>query len=298
MNWMFFAILPYALFSATNFIEKFLIEKKIRYPSAMVILGGLLTFGLGVILLALRRFHVLPGVQIVYLLVSGVLNALYLLPYFRALAYDDASRVVPLFQFYPIFVLVISFLFFHERLTQSELLGFVFVTVGGFLLGLEKVEKQFFRIKKSFWFMMLASFLYGMTGILFKFVTVSDYWLNMGYQSMGMGIGAMILCLYSPFRKEFVYEMKRMKLRVLHIVFWNIAIGTAADFLTFFAITLAPIALVTSMQGTQPVFLLLFGLILTRFFPKIIKEDVSRKTILLKIVSMILLGIGIWWIYL
>ncbi len=297
MSWMFFAILPYALFSVSNFIEKFLIDKRLRYPSSMVILGGILTFFLGVVLWITRGFHVLPWMQVGLLLASGVLNALYLLPYFQALTRDDASRVVPLFQFFPIFVLIVSYVFLHERLRQVELIGFAFVTVGGFLLGLEKVEKKLFRIKASFWFMMLASFLYGMTGVLFKLVNLNDYWLSMAYQSMGMGIGAGILYLYPQFRKEFDYEMKRMNLSVLHILFWNIAIGTAADFLTLYAITLAPIALVSSMQGTQPVFLLLFGLLLTRFFPKIIKEDISRMTILLKLVSMVLLGLGVWWIY-
>jgi drug/metabolite transporter (DMT)-like permease len=278
-------------------MEKFLIEKKIKYASAVVILGSLLTLGLGFFLWALRGFHVLPVLQIILLLASGVLNVLYLLPYFQALARDDASRVVPLFQFFPIFVLIVSYLFLHERLTQPELFGFGLVTVGGFLLGLEKVEKKLFRIKPSFWFMMLASFLYGMTGILFKYVTVSDYWLSMAYQSMGMGVGAVILCLYPKYLREFRYEMQRMQFGVLHVLLWNIAIGTAADFAFLYSTTLAPIALVSSMQGTQPVFLLVFGLILTRFFPKVIKEDVSRRTILLKIVSMVLLGLGVWWIY-
>lgn len=298
MTWLFFAVATYALYSVTNFIEKFLIDKKIKYPSTVTILGGAFSFVVGVIIFSLRGYHVLPVAQMLLLLTSGTLLTLYLIPYFKALTLDDTSRVVPLFQFFPIFVLIISYLFLHESLTGRELLGFVFITVGGFILGTERIEKKMFTLRKSFWWMMLSSFLYGLTGIIFKYVNGNDFWLTVSYQTIGIGIGAFLLFLYAPYRRQLFQEVRSFRGNIYAILTINQILALLAEFANFYAITLAPVALVSVVQGIQPLFLLLYGFILTLWFPHIIKEDIRKETIGVKLFSLVLLFIGIYFIYL
>lgn len=298
MPWLFYAVIAYGVYSICNFIDKFVVEKKIKNPSTVAIFGGLLSLGIGLLLLAFTHFHLLPGVQIVLLLISGIFLTFYIVPYFKALSLDDASRVTPLFQFFPIFVLIISFLFLHESLTIRQFIGFIFVSLGGFLLGSEHIEKKLFRIRKSFWYMLFSSFLYALTSIIFKYVAQSNFWVIISYQTIGIGIGALLLLLYPIYKKDFISEIKRMKRPLFYLLLLNHFLTVIADFLIFYAITLAPVALVSVVQGVQPLYLIIFGLFLTLWFPHIVKEDIRKETIGVKVLSSGIIFLGLYFLYL
>lgn len=297
MPWVFFAILPYALYSVTNYIEKFVIDKEVHEPATLVILSGTLSFIIAILLFVIKGFPVVSFPQTILLLIIGMLLIFYYVPYFKALAIDEASRVVPLYQFYPIFSLILSFIFLHQGLRGVQFLGFGLITIGGFILGTEKITGKIFSLRKSFWYMMLSSFLYALTGILFKYVTVSDFWVSMSYQTLGITLGGFLLFLHSPYRKIFLRDMKSIRRRAVIAMTASQWITLLADFSYFYAITLTSVTIASVMQGTQPLFILLFGLVLTLFFPHIIKEDISRKTLGMKLIAIILLFAGIIFIY-
>jgi drug/metabolite transporter (DMT)-like permease len=297
MSWLLFAILPYALYSVTNYIEKFVIDKEVNDVGTLTILSGFLTIIVAVFLFVIKGFPLINPLQALILLAIGMLLIFYYVPYFNALSLDDASRVVPLYQFYPIFSLILSFIFLHERLKGMQFIGFGLITVGGFLLGTERVSGKIFSLRKSFWYMMMASLMYACTGILFRFVTITDFWISMSYQTLGIAIGGLLLFLYPPYGKSFLRNIKHVKRRVVIALTASQWITLLADFSYFYAITLTSVAVVSAMQGTQPLFLLLFGLIITVFFPTIIKEDISKKTLGTKIVAIILLFVGIILLY-
>ena len=64
-----------------------------------------------------------------------------------------------------------------------------------------------------------------------------------------------------------------------------------------FAYAIGPVALVNVFGGFQPVFILLYGLILTKFFPRIIHEETSWITIKSKIAAIIGIFIGLYFLY-
>lgn len=294
---LFFSVIPYALYSVTNYIEKFLIEKEIPEASTLTIISGSFSIFIALGIFILKGLPLISLPQTFLLLFIGTLLTFYYIPYFKALSLDDTSRVVPLFQFFPIFVLIMSSLFLHEVLTEKQFFGFFIVLIGGFLLGTEKLSVRIFTLRKSFWLMILSSFLYALTGILFKFVTISDFWVSMTYQTFGMALGA-LLFLYPPYQKMLFRDLKKIRRRLITSLAISQLITIAADFAYFYAITLTSVTFVSVMQGTQPFFLLLFGVILTLFFPNIIREDIDKKTLGKKILSIMLLAIGVAIIYL
>jgi len=72
----------------------------------------------------------------------------------------------------------------------------------------------------------------------------------------------------------------------------NEVIYLVGHVLNFLAVSLAPVALVSALGGIQPFFMLVFGIILSIFWPKIIKEDITKKTLLIKFVSVLLIFLG------
>ncbi len=298
MPWIIFALLTPAMFGISNFIDKFLVEKRIKNPLLITLFMGVISFFLGIFIVITRGFPMLPQTEFVLIIISGILLNFYLLPYFKALSLDDASRIVPFFSFIPIFILILSYLFLGDRLTTRELIGFAIVIFGGFILGAEKIHKGIFKPRNSLWFMIGSSFMYAIATILFKFVLVKEGLLTtFGYQSIGIGIGAFLMLLYTPLRSIFISEAKKFKVDTWSLMSLNETIAVGAEFSYAYAILLAPVALVSVVGSVQPFFVLIYGLILSIFFPHIVKEEIDKATIGTKAFSILLIFIGIYLLY-
>jgi uncharacterized membrane protein len=296
MNWFFYALATPALYSVTNFIDKFLIEKKIKEPILIISLSGFISFVLGIIIFLVRGFRFFEPTQIGLIVFAGIILDFYLLPYFKALKIDDASRIVPLFQFVPVFVLVMSYLFLKEVLTIDQLVGFVLILCGGFILSVKKVEGKIFKPRLSFWYMIAASFLYALVGVIFRFVVrVEDFWTTLAYQYFGMGIGAVALLIFFLTKNRY-FKIVGLK-SSMGIMVVNSGIAILAQMAEVYAISLVPVAFVSIVGGVQPLFVLLFGIMLSMWFPKIIKEDISKSVVGIKLLSILLIFIGLYFIY-
>lgn len=299
MNWIPYATYALALVSVTNVIEKFLIEKRINNTLAITIFYGIISCLLGIILLLWKGIHPIPIFSFLWILLSGIFTCWYLLPYFKALAIDEASRVIPLFQLVPIFVLLLSVIFIHDTMTVKEGFGFIVIIIGGTILSVEKIDQKFFRPRKSLWYMMLSSFLYALSVITFKGAAINlDFITSFSYQALGTGIGTLLLLLIPKNFALCKKEIKKLSLGTTSIMVGSHTIGFVGEALWFYALLLAPSALVSAYGGLQPFFVLLYSSILSLFFPRIIKEDLGKNNVLSKLLAISIIGVGIGLIYL
>jgi len=295
MSWLIFAIFATALYGASNFIDKFLIEKRVKDPILLTIFGGIIVFIAGALIFLIAGFQKFTLLQIFALLVSGVLSEIALIPYYKALSSEDASRIVSFFQIIPVFVLVLSYIFLGETLVLKQYLGFFFILVGGFILSIKKVGLKTLNLRKSLPYVMLASLIWAVSFVIFKFVAIkTNFWNTIGYEFFGVSIGAGILFLF--YRKRFLSEFKIVRLNTWGIITINETVYFIGRLCGFYAIVLGPIALVSVISGIQPIFALFYGLILSVWFPKIVKEDIARSTLALKIMAIIIIFAGIWFI--
>ncbi|MEO6508590.1 MAG: hypothetical protein ABIO02_01430, partial [Patescibacteria group bacterium] len=67
----------------------------------------------------------------------------------------------------------------------------------------------------------------------------------------------------------------------------------AARYTGYFAISLISVGLVSILAGLQPVFVLIYGVILSLWFPKILKEVISKKIVLRKAFSIVVMLVGL-----
>ncbi|MBI3589215.1 MAG: EamA family transporter [Candidatus Liptonbacteria bacterium] len=299
MSWIFFAIAAPALYAASNFVDKFLIEKRVRDPMILAVLGGFSTCLTGLGILVFRGFPGVPSNQLFYLLLAGVLFEVAIVPWYKAISVEDVSRVAPLGQAIPVIVLILSYLFLGERLAEKQLLGFLFILAGGFLLSVKTFGKGIFKARKALWYMLAASSLFAIPLVLFKFVSLEQgFWGSLAYEFIGGGIGALVLFLYVVFsrRPNFREEIVQTRFGTWAIIGSNEALYIFSRVLNFYAIALASVSLVTVFGGFQPFFMLGFGLILSRWFPNVVKEDVEKKTLALKLAAIVLIFAGVWFI--
>ena len=299
MSWIIYAIAAPAIFSITNFIDKFLVEKKIRDSSVIAIFSGFMAMLFGLVILLFRRFQLFDVRQLSLIVFAGVLAELGIVPYYRAMSTDEASRVVPLFQVIPIFVLLLSYVFLGETMTILQIVGFCFILFGGFIISAKKIEKRIFAPRASFWNMMLSSFLFAASVVIFRFVVlVQNFWDTLGWESVGFGVGALILLLWPSYRRRFIMEFQRIQSKVWGMLVLNEGVYIGGRLALSYAYALAPAAIVSVVSGIQPLFILLYGVFLSIFFPDIIREDIRRSVVGLKLFAIVFTLLGLSLIYL
>lgn len=295
---IFFAILSAAIFGVTNYIDKFLLEKHSISPVVITIYSGLFAFITGLIILLITGYYPLDLKSLLIILASGFLTAIYLLPYYKALTYDETSLIIPLLQTYPVFVLILGFVLLGETFSLKQYLGSFLIIIAGLLLSVENTKGNIFKLRKSFFYIMLSAFLFALAQILYKFAVIEiPFWNTLPYEGFGIGLGALAVFLYKNNKEVFKKETKRLKKRVFVFVGINEIFYILARFTGYFAISLISVSLVSVLGGLQPLFALLYGIILSLWFPHIIKEVITKKTLGLKLASILMIIIGSYFIF-
>ena len=210
---------------------------------------------------------------------------------------EDASRVVPLFQFIPVFTLILSTVILKETLSAKQILGLLLVVSAGLFISAEKIEGRMFRPRKSLYFMLLASFMYGLVGILFRFVVKeASFWTTLSYEYIGTGVGGMLLFLIPKVRKNLQNQISSIKSSA-GIITFNNGIAIAAQMSESYALSLAAVPLVNIIGSIQPAISLVEGVILTKKFPHLIQEDITKAVVTHKFIAIIIIFIGLYLVY-
>lgn len=300
MNWFFIALVAPLLWAFVNHIDKHLLSRylKVEGPGPLMIFSSLA----GAIVLPFAFFFY-PDIfnistkDAAILLAGGVFSAFAVFFYFKALFQDEATNVVPLFQTIPVFGLFLSYFILDEIIPAQQIVGSVVIVVGAIYLSIEKVNsnKYIFSLRnKSTLFMLFSSFLYAVYGVLFKFVAVKDdFWLSIFWQNLGLFIvGLFFSICIKKYRKDFLSLYKINGNKLLGINLFNETLTLVGNIIFSYAILLAPVALVMTVGGYQPIFVLIIGLIIARFTSSEIKEDISKDQLLRKVISIALITLG------
>lgn len=301
MSWFFIALVGPALWAANNHIDKYLLSRLLKDngPGALFIFSALAsTFVAPLVFLAKPTVLFVTATQALAMGTVGVLGILGFFFYFYALQKNDASTVVPFFQLQPVIALVLAFIFLQEIPALPQILGMFLVVAGGFLLSLEMVEGKT-RFKASMVVLMVIASLALVSGsVLFKSVALaSDYWTATFWSLVGTALIGFIFLLYSPYRHAFLGALTGNTALSLTLNGLNEAISLTAGLIFSFATLLAPLALVQGVNAAQPLFVLAYGILLTFFFPHISEENLSRRHVVQKVLAIILMAVGVYFIF-
>lgn len=290
--WLIYASIAYLLWAVTSLVDKVLLNKKFKKPLVYAVVGTLFQIVVYVSL-AFQDFS-LPPTDITLLgLLGGSMSLLSLSIFFKALSLDDASTVIPLLAITPVYVLLFSFLFLGHQPSHNELLAFTFFLLGGILLALQNSTLKKINLSPAFAWSTFASWLfaiqYTLWGYVFERVDKFD-----GYILIRSGaIVTALVLLMIPMIKREASKIIRSSKKLLPILFVNVCIALVGQFYLNAAISEGKVALVNAAQSIQHVSVFLFGLILSRYLPKLIKENTSRTVVLRKITALVCISIAV-----
>ncbi len=298
MSWFLVALGAPLLYTAANYIDKFVLSHFVKEEGGI---GGIVIFSsLFAGIMIPISFFIDQGALLlsplfkISLVINGVISMSSLALYLNALHKYETSLVVPLYQLIPVFSYILGYLVLGEKLTIIQMALCALIIVGAFLLSLATEGGEFKLNGKLLGLMSLASFFSALSGVIFKKIALdAGYWQSQFWEYAGiMLLGVLLLIFLRSYRRDFfaLYRAAGTKM----IKFGSATEGSmiGADLLFNYAVLLAPVALVYVVNSLQPLFVLIVGALLTKLLPGHFKESLDRKNLVKKFIAILLLVLG------
>lgn len=302
MNWFFIALIAPFLWAIVNIIDKFLVsrfsQKNIERSS-----GGLVLFssliGLFTALfigIFIPNINDITFIDKLLLIITGGLSIVWIILYLYSLEIEDISTIVPYFLTVPVFGYMFGYIFLGEILTKNQILGSIIIFIGLILISIDFFEKKDKKNTKKqvIIYMLLVSIIIAISGILFKYIAIqNNFWVSSFWEYIGLGFIGLILYIFVPkYRNEFMYMNINGGRKIFLINIISEILTISGNLFTNFALLLAPVTGVYLVSSFQPAIVLIIIIISTKFFPHIISEKITHKSLVQKILAIIIMIVG------
>jgi len=301
MWWLVYALLAHVMNAGVFVVDKSLLatDSKISSPIRYAAWSGVLSGG--AVLLLPFAWMAPTGAVLGWSLVAGVCWVAALWFSFTALKAGVPSIVVPLTgSMVPIFTWLIAALFLGERLDGLTVIALVTLVLGGAILSLRlsKATRMNSRVISA---VVLSSLFYAAYFAVVKYVYIFfPFFLPaFAYTRMGVGVAGLILTIWllRKTRSNKIVKArnhgKKFTMLIIAALVISKGFGMLALILQNYAINLGSVTVVNALQGTQYLFLLGLAALVSRYYPKLWKEEYSRVTLAQRLLGMGLVSIGL-----
>lgn len=162
--------------------------------------------------------------------------------------------------------------------------------LGSILISLKKSVKL--TLAKSFRFIIIAAIFSAFNTIITKYLlNFADFWTIFAYLRIGVFI-VLIPFFYWNF-SELMLIIKKQNKKIIGLLSLNELLNLLGILFITIAISLNSATLVSALSSIYPFFVLIFAVILSIFYPHILKEEIGRSNLAVKITAIILIFIGV-----
>jgi len=298
MQWFFIALGAPFLWALVNIFDQYLVAKYstgTRGSGGLVLFSSLIgIFVAGAIGIFTSGVFDIPLTDKLLLILTGGITIAWIILYLFTLEIEDVSAVVPWFLTIPIFGYVLGYIFLNETLTNQQMLGSIIVLLGVFLISIDfSGQKKKFKWLPAL-YMVVACLLVSIAGIIFKYVTVGEnFWISSFWEYVGLGGFGILIYIFIPkYRREFALMNKEGGKSIFALNSTSEVITIIGNLLTNYALLLAPVTMVYLVGSFQPAIVLFITLFATKFFPAIVKENMTKKILLPKVVAIVIMIAG------
>jgi hypothetical protein len=147
--------------------------------------------------------------------------------------------------------------------------------------------------------MVAASFFWALGSVLFKAVAIEEnvwhslFWEHVVLVFVGIGI----FIFMRSYRNHFLLAIRNNTKAILSLNVLNELLYMLGNAVFAFAYLLAPLGLILLTESFQPVFVLIIGIFLTIFFPKLTAEKIKARHLWPKIIAICITGIGTYLLF-
>jgi len=298
-DWLLTAILAYVLFGLGSLGDKLVLNKTTQQapkPKAYMFYVGV--FGLLFVLLILPfiKFTAPSSVALVWIILDALVRILGLYTMFVAVSKYDISKVIATIgATQPIFIFILTWIFWGPQIMSGTgMLAFALLFIGSIIISIEKSIKltaDYLKIT------IFSSVMFSLEYVFSKLIYIDMQFMSAVICIQSVLFVFVLLLLISKTARAEIFSKQVISNRKTQLIFLCTQIvGGAGNLFQGFAISLAPVvflATINSLRGIQYAFLFVATLLLSYFFPKVLKEELSRKVIIQKTFSILLIIIGL-----
>jgi len=295
MIWLFIAVIAHFFYAFVFIIDKYIVSRSLPHPIVYSFYVGVL--GFLILFLVPFGFYFPSFNQLLLVFVAGVFQVVGWIFMYRALNRGEVSRVVPFIGgFVALFTLLLSKVFINEKLTTFQLIAFILLVLGVFILSLRKtklIEKIAVNKKNIFSLAIFSSFCFAAYWVITKYIFLeADFITGLIWLRTVAGLVVLTLLIPKKNRQLIFRKTEKLKKQTIKFVFMGRILSVLGALGVYLAVYLGSVTLVNSLQGIQYAFILFLALI---FFKKHrnLREEISREIIVQKIIAIILIGTGL-----
>ncbi len=285
------AFISPASHALSNIFDSYVTGNLFKKIPTMVFYANI-TNALGFLFLyATGPIYTLPPHLFILALIVALINFLYLFPYYMALQLIDTSIVAALFSLGQVFVPFLAYFIAGELLHPGQYIGFCIVLAFSVILNLENPKKL--QLNRGFWLMLATAMVLSLENVLYKRILQEADWRSTAFWCLFLTfIIRFSIITMQRLRQDIVRNFSIYKAnfgKFLFIEFFDQS-GSIAP---VFALSLIPVLVNESIDSTQPIFVIIYCFILSKFVGHKFNENLDRKEIIKKIICFIFIGIGI-----
>jgi drug/metabolite transporter (DMT)-like permease len=294
MIWLTVIILSYLAFALASLGDKIVLAGPSK-PKSYTFFVGVLSV-LSVFIIPFVEFKLPSGIGLAFVISEAIVYVAGLYAMFYALENYDVSKVMSTIgATQPVIIAVLSFLYWgYQPIKGNEILAFIILLTGSVLISIEKDLKI---TRKILQISLITSLLFSLDFIFSKFVYIEmPFWQGFIWMRIFSFIFVLVFLFDRGFRKEMREENSGFNKKTGIVFIFAQTFGGLANILQSWAIALVPIAylaVMNSMKGIQYVFLFFLVIFFSIFWPKTLREELSKRIIIQKIISIILIGLGL-----
>jgi uncharacterized membrane protein len=292
--WIVTSLATAITISIANILDSHVLSKKLQGLSPYLLTMAVFQAVTALIALAIFPFpaasrfaDILAGIG------GGLANAVALVILLNALQKGEVSRVIPVTSSFPIFVALLSMPLLGEMLSFTGWLTVLLTVAGAVLISLQlDGGGKKTKLHSSFLLLLFVALLFSVSNIAYKYaMTTISTWNTFTINGLCVATVALIYAA----RKKNILELKNLEQRnqKIGLIIGNQMIAALGIILSFIAIRSGPVALVSTIMNIRPAFILIFSLIISRFYPGFITEHMARKTIIIKIIGIAMITGGV-----
>ncbi|MFA6512175.1 MAG: DMT family transporter [Patescibacteria group bacterium] len=300
MIWIWFALAAAFLWSVSNIADRIIHEKYITSSVLTVVILSIFEMGITIPLIPMVQWDAFTSDIIILILASAAIGLVATVFYFQAIVSKEVSRVIPTFQFIPVFVLLFAAVFFGELLTEKQGIAFAIIFLGVMFLSIERGEQLKIKLSRAFWLALIASAFFALSNVILA--QARNLLPNTLSTFVGVQIATFILILFylmlAPVHfKMVIHEFKTIGAKKTSWYALSVVASMLGYVLFISALPFAPVALISVIGGIQPFFVFLLAVLFTAFAPQLIREDINYRTVILKIVALIIVFSGTYLLF-
>jgi len=242
--------------------------------------------------------------SVALIVLAGILYMTGMLFYLRALQNEEASVVAPFFQTGPLFGYVLAYLVLGETLSPRQLLGGALIIGGALFVSIRVApshpspasgggEGRGFKTRLAV-LMVACGFIMALASLIFKvFALKVEFWTTTFWMFVGEGIFGAALLMIPSYRRQFIALLRTNTAALLSINASNELINLGGGLGSRYALLFAPLSIVQAIGSTTTLFVFVFGIVLSVFFPGLGRENLSGRELVQKGVAAVIVAIGV-----